>query len=334
MGCVVGDNEIVGVKTLAVQASVRYPIVSAYEFEFLKKESGVTDYLRPCTLYMIVQRPLMVINDLRASGGVIEFSIDDDTDSSPLRCSIDLYAAKILDRDADDDYFLHAEFFKNNGESVPPLNEVAGFKVLGGDSKFRYWVTAERFLYHVIKGTSGFAVSGDIESYMDYEVHYIGKAFDQGIWKRLTGHEKLQRILTMEPSRNARSLGAPFEVSLLMLELVGATEAVFAPYMGFPIFENPKFHVLDSADSMQKFLEPWVDGPTLELTNEAEALLISTMKPSYNTILFKEYPDIERGAQSLGYTECILSVQLMPAKLRTNHFSMPIMGLGSSSPVD
>ncbi len=312
------DHEIVGIKGLAIQATVRYPIVSAYEFEFLKEEAEVRDYLKPCTLYVIVQRPLMVINGVLGDSGVIRFTIDDDTPSAPLECEIDLVAANLLDAEGGE-FLLDLQFFRKRDREDQPLDEVAGFKILDGDRTFKAWFTAERFLFHYFKGTPGFKLTGDVRPYMDYTVHYIGKAFSQAVWQRLTGHEKMQKVLTIEPSKNVRSLGAPFEISLMLIAIVGAGELIHFPYMGWPEFENPIVHKISSDAEIDQFLDSWVEMPSAELTSEAEAKLIHALKPAYNEKLFDSYPYIAKGARSLGYSLCDLQIDMMPAALHTQH---------------
>jgi hypothetical protein len=314
----VSDDEIVGTKALTIQATVRYPIVSAYEFEFLKKEAEVRAYLKPCTLYVIVQRPLMVINRVAGDNGVIRFTIDDDTPSAPLECEIDPVAADMLDATGGE-FFLDLQFFRGRDREDQPFDEVAGFKILDGDRTFKAWVTAERFLFHYFKGTPGFTLTGDVAPYMDYTVHYIGKAFNQGVWQRLTGHEKMQKVLTLEPSKNVRSLGAPFEISLMLIAIVGADELLCFPYMGWPKFKNPILHKISSDSDMDQFHDSWVKMPSAELTSEAEAKLIHSLKPAYNEKLFDSYPYIAKGARSLGYSHCDLQIDMMPAVLHTRH---------------
>lgn len=49
------ESDIVeGAKVANIQVAVSYPIVSAYEFEFLKEEDVVRERLDKCTLYLLV----------------------------------------------------------------------------------------------------------------------------------------------------------------------------------------------------------------------------------------------------------------------------------------
>ena len=319
------DEDLVGVKALKIQATVRHPIVSAYEFEFLKEEAAFLDFLKPCTLYMIIQRPLMVINDLVGDNGIIRFKIDDDTPSAPLICEIDPVVAGFVD-DKAGPFELELQFFRSRDRDDLPFDELAGFKIYDHDKTFKAWVTAERFLFHCIKGSRGFRLAGEMRPYMDYTVHYIGKAFDQAVWERLTGHEKMQKVLTLEHSKNVRSLGPAFEISLMLLAIVGIDELAAFPYMGFPKWDDPIVHKVSTHEEFERFSKSWVKMPSAEMTSEIEAMLIHKLKPAYNKKLFNNYPNISRGARSLGYSECDLLIDMMPAALRTAHFTFnPIL---------
>lgn len=76
-----------GIKIIQIHAKTTYPIVSAYEFEFLKSESAIKSLLKPCTIYFIVQRPLVYIENLRVTDGTIIFRITDDKNTAPLECT-------------------------------------------------------------------------------------------------------------------------------------------------------------------------------------------------------------------------------------------------------
>lgn len=77
-----------GVKNIQISCQVRYPIVSAYEFEFLKKEQTIQRLLKPCTIYFILQRPVLYFSNLRSHNGVLFFEIRDGTESPPLKCEL------------------------------------------------------------------------------------------------------------------------------------------------------------------------------------------------------------------------------------------------------
>ena len=221
-----------GIKNIEIHAVSRFPIVSAYEFEHIKKEEEVQEYIKDCTIYFIVQRPLIVIENFTASEGIISFRMNDSTESNPLECSFSPSDAGI--GYPGEDLFIEAQFYENPIEPVTqPCNGVAGFKVYSENKEFLCWFNPQRILYHHLVGGPRFEISGPIDKYIDYNVHYVGKSFSQEIWDRLTGHHKLQSVLTVEDQYSDVTKKPSYEVSLLLLDIDGFTEANI-----FPNFEN------------------------------------------------------------------------------------------------
>jgi hypothetical protein len=201
--------------------------VSDYEYECLKGEEEVQKRISGCAIYFILQRPLMYFNNVRDVGRTIEFDIVD-TLHKPLRGTLDLDLF-VNGRVCEVEY----QFYKTTPDKASPRNDVAAFKIRDGYGKFVVWETPQKLLYESL--ANGLAVqftSGNIADFLTYHIHYIGKAFSQKAWKRLTGHEKMQKILTMEPAlatANA-NVRAPFEISLLMLDIISVTEGNMLPF--------------------------------------------------------------------------------------------------------
>ncbi|ALJ13596.1 ATP-dependent HslUV protease ATP-binding subunit HslU [Sphingopyxis macrogoltabida] len=74
-----------------VIASTTYPIVSAWEFEFLKVEEIIQERWDKSTLYLVVQRPLTYFDNVTFGEYYINFQIADGV-SPPLSCRINLVA--------------------------------------------------------------------------------------------------------------------------------------------------------------------------------------------------------------------------------------------------
>jgi hypothetical protein len=214
-------------------------------------------------------------------------------------------------------------FYKKDADLTEPFNDVAAFKLLSLNEKFLGWFSPQKFIYEFLSGNISAEVKGNIADYIDYRVHYIGKAFSQDIWKRLTGHQKMQKILTVEDALNTKSLKAPFEIALLMLDVDGFDEANLFPYQGFGLSEecDPILHEVsldEDDDSFERLFEPNLSPSSPELTSEVEAKLVNQFKPEYNDILFENYPYIEKGTRSAGYSESTLVIERFPAILKTN----------------
>jgi hypothetical protein len=316
------ENILEGVKVAQIYASTQYPIVSAYEFEFLKGDEVIRQRLSNCTVYIIVQRPLTYFDNVRLDGGLIEFDITDGT-QNPLRCRVPLIDNNICV--ANEAVDVEVQFFSKDPGREQPFRDVGALKIYKLDGTFVLWWSPQKFLYEVIVKNLSAEITGDPMRFLDFNVHYIGKAFSQKVWDRLAGHEKMQRILTMEGPLGSPVSRAPFEISLIMLDIVGLDDAVEIPYAGMTarLGVPPILHKvdLDEDDAFERFLrQPLVQLRDEALTLEAEAFLIRQFRPAYNEVLYENYPNIMNGMRSKGYTYTDLVIERLPAILRTDHF--------------
>jgi hypothetical protein len=314
------ENVHHGVKTIQIHAQTRYPIVSAFEFEFLKSEAEIQAILKPCTIYFILQRPLLYFRDVRMDNGEITFEITDDSTNAPLRCTFDPRLNGF--GGSGEDLLIDIQFYKKVPDTEPPFNDVAALKILNLDKDFLGWFSPAKFLYEYLSGNLQADIESEIVEYLDYTVHYIGKSFSQDIWDRLTGHYKMQRILTLEEPMSSKSTRAPFEIALMMLDIDGFDEANIFPFFDFALDPGiePIVHEFRSDDdgrSFSEYYDPKLDPRAPELTSEVEGMLVSTFKPKYNEVLFDNYPHLSKGTRSAGYTQSRLLIERMPAILRT-----------------
>lgn len=313
------ENSINGIKNIQIQSKTSYPIITAYEFEFLKTEAEIKDLLKPATIYFIVQRPLLYMKNLYINNGIVSFEITDDSGNEPLLCEFDpIENGFALETE---EFLLNLHFYKNIPDTEAPYNDIGAIKLYTAENKFIVWYTPQKFIYEYFAGSLKANITGDIIKFIDYKVHYIGQAFSQDIWARLTGHEKMQAVLTMENIINSKASKNSFEISLILMEIEGFDELNIAPVPDFMIagIDTPIFHELKSDKSIEEFYMPALSPKAPELTNEVEAMLISTFKPAYNNILFDNYPKIKTGTRSAGYTTCTLLSTMFPAKLVTDH---------------
>ncbi|MDH0090493.1 hypothetical protein N7373_03455 [Achromobacter mucicolens] len=315
-----------GIKTIQIRAKTNYPIVSAYEFEFLKSEAEIQALLKPCTIYFILQRPLLYFQNVRTNGE-LTFEITDYSSTEPLKCTFDPSVNGF--GELGEELLIDVQFYKKDPDAQPPYNDVAALKIRKLDEHFLGWFSPAKFLYDYLSGRIQADVQGQIDAYLDYTVHYIGKSFSQDIWRRLTGHHKMQRILTLEEPMSSKSSRAPFEISLMMLDIDGFEERNL-----FPFFESaldlgiePILHEFNADDdeSFSNYYDPKLAPRAPELTSEVEGLLVSTFKPKYNEVLFDNYPNLSKGTRSAGYTKSSLLIERMPAILRTEHHTQELV---------
>ena len=99
--------------------------------------------------------------------------------------------------------------------------------------------------------------------------------------------------------------------------------------------QRPTLHKVDLEDdeAFARFMtQPLAPLGDEALTREVEAFLIQQFQPEYNAVKFAAYPNIKGGMRSKGYTWTELSIELLPAFLHTDHFSMlPILGVANES---
>ena len=83
-------------------------------------------------------------------------------------------------------------------QEQPPFNHIRSFMLYGVGNEIGSWFSPERFLFSCWNEHIKADIKGDIISFLKYAVHYIGKATEEHVIKRLTGHEHLQDILSKE----------------------------------------------------------------------------------------------------------------------------------------
>lgn len=311
-------EELTGIKLIGIQASTVYPVVSAHEYEFLKGEEAVQERMDGCTLYLIVQRPLTYFTNLRPEPGGLRFDIVDDI-GEPLGCYLPFTENDLCP--PEDVIDMQLLFLKKGIDKEPPFNDLGGFRLYKKDGEFIVWLSPQKFIYEVLAGNLTAELDGDPLRFSDYQVHYIGKAVDQKVWERLTGHHKLQKILTLENHMSEkREARAPWEISIIMLGITGFDEINLGPAPGFMIPQgvSPITYPINTAEELEKFWTPLVPTQS-QLTTEMETGLISAFKPEYNGVLYKNYPYVAGGTREAGFTNSQFFIERMPVILYTKH---------------
>lgn len=301
---------------------MKYPIITAYEFEFLKEELEVKERIKNSTVYIIAQRPLLYMDNFIAEDGVITFEIQDSNGTPPLKCTL-LPSEIGL---GDNDFLIHCMFYKDTPDTQFPYNFMAGFKILDKNEKFLVWYSPQKFIYEACINGLDAKIEGDLNNYLDYKVHYIGKAFDQRVWDRLTGHEKFQKVLTLEKATDNKAYLNSLEVSLMLVE-------IHMFHSG--IFDTKKAVKERGSVSPKKFSRNTQTGEKFfssdnaigkQHTNELEAYLVNKFEPEYNETKFKTYPKIKTGMRTLGYSHTLFHFSGFPAILETNkHKAGPVL---------
>ena len=313
-------SELIGVKNIEIYIEAVYPIMSCYEFEFLKKERVVQEYMKDATIYMILQRPLVTFNNVTKCDDEIHATLTDNQVSIPIK--IYPFVKKISG--GEKTLQISTMFYTKAAQRTPPFNDVPAFKIEKENGELLHLITPQKAIFEYLKGAQLYDIDGDPFSLQDYKVHYIGQSFDQDIWNRLTGHEKVQSVLTIEDSMSLLSNKNSYEVCLMLLKVTGfKEEMLIANRDSLNLKSDSITHSIINSGDGRKFSEPWIPIDDKCLTNEVEAYLVDYFKPQYNTILFKEYPRIKSGTRSKGYDSSEITLSA-PASLYSDSESIVV----------
>jgi hypothetical protein len=274
-----------------------YPAMSVYEFEFLKEEKEVLEYWKSSSIYLICQRPVLYLDDITLNDGVISMKVKQRGSDKEMIVELAIDEGHRYSR-AGKNMFVDINFYDKVPTIKPPYKNAAGIKLLDEKGQFIVWLTPERLFYEHIKNGLELNIQGDLHDFITYNVHYIGQAQNQGIWERLTRHEKLSKVLAVEhPFIDGEF--SPYELSLIFLRLDGVTGTNMLSI-------NPKeYSQVDkmTENEISEFVPKTIDEIRANIINDFEAYFINFLEPKYNKTLFKNYPEIKNGLKSVGYTD-------------------------------
>jgi hypothetical protein len=307
-------------KMIQTNFLMSYPAISVYKFEYLKEEQDVLEYWRNSSIYLICQRPVLYFDDICLDDGIITMKIKQKDNDNELIIELAIGEGHRYYRNQDT-FILNIHFYQDEKQTEQPFKNAAGIKLFDEQNNFIVWLSPEKLLYEYIKNGLEINVMGDINEFITYNVHYIGQAQNQNIWERLTGHEKLSKVLTLEHPF-IKGEFSPYELTLIFLKLDNVTE------IGLVRTDEEFFESLNSdkelSDKVDSIFQPQTfDDVRSFVINDFEAYLINLLEPKYNQILFKNYPSIKNGLKSLGYFE-INHIPIIFANLKTEEATVSV----------
>ncbi len=281
-------------KSLLNKLKLAYSPLNNRDFTVLKGDQDIQGNLRRSSLYIICQRPELFFKNIRpvTEKQSVHLEIHQEGNPSHLKIEFPIFQDNLAQ---DPTKFINTYFGSHRDiESLDNgIDHAYGFKLYESDEenkldKFIAWFSPEKLLHNIWLGIIIADIIGDIREFTRYNVHYIGKATDQEIWKRLTGHATLQDILSIENPINWGSLPT-HEISLLFF--------YFQDNMQIESFSNDA-----DIDEMVKAImgESVPEQKTIFL--DAEKALIKAMNPKYNKELFKNYPVSRDGLYNEKFT--------------------------------
>ena len=271
------------IRTLFNILKLAYTPISSYEFSIVKDDDLIKSYINTGKLYIIAQRPVLTFENLNLDRSneldpYFTFEIHQRGGTNHLKGRVQLYQPK-FGNDTHRGLQIGVTYAYpkpvDTSDSFP-FNSVANF-VLRSETDTYIWLSPEKLLYHHLRDTIDAEITGNIETFLRYNVHYIGKATKQDLVKRLTGHSHLQDILSLETPFHYGSLPTD-EIALLFFD--------FEDNLLMKTFgeDDPLDEAVDMV--MGKYE---VEEETIYL--DAEKALINALKPKHNRQLYTNYPN-------------------------------------------
>jgi len=271
----------INLSSLDIQLCLAYPPTSNRDFSYLKKEPVVKEIIKNSSLYLIAQRRVLTFENLTIDDDqTIHFEIKQKGSDKSIKGSFPS-RQKLIVEDTDCEILLElGSDDKNNKFESQPYNNINGIRFWDNDQNFLLWLTPERLLYFHSRNEIEANLS-DYQEFLTYFIHYVGKSTDQDIWSRLTGHEKLQDILSKENPWTFGSIPTD-EIAILFIKI-----------RNYEATEIKDLTQIDTELSDEEFAEQLKVKkiPNLrEIFLDAEKIFTNLLNPEYNEVKFKNYP--------------------------------------------
>lgn len=243
----------------------------------------IHDALSHSRLYVIAQRPMLAFDGLDWSekDGVLSFEITQLTNDRRCQVRVNMYQPNF---ELDQEKEWQVVVGQNQTKSIEDVKKNIHGLRFEQEGKFIMHWTPDHFLYNYVKGDIECLEIGEFRFLLHYNVHYVGKAIRQDVWKRLKNHSTLQEILSLENPMVINTLPA-HEVVLLFFE--------FEDNLSFTTIESS-----DSGEDIHRILEGQHLPTETQLYSDAEMALINGLQPTYNRRYYKNYPKGQEGLHS------------------------------------
>jgi hypothetical protein len=271
-----------------------YSPISNNVFSIIKDDERFRQLTQKSTLYVIAQRGELTLNNFHFGNGdsgqlFCLFEIKQKGNPSVLNCVLPLYQPAIAS-DITREIKFHFEYALPKPDPIPqtfPQQNIVNLLLYYHDDTFISWISAENFIQNYLRGAIDADIEGPVEDFLQYKVHYVGKATEQNVWQRLTGHVSLQQILSQEYPLHFGTLPT-HEIALLFFKF---RETFKMDTMG----PGDKI-TTDFVDTLMARNQP--NERTISL--DAEKALINAMQPKYNREFYRNYPKSTNGLYPYG----------------------------------
>ncbi|MBK8244835.1 MAG: hypothetical protein IPK88_15530 [Saprospiraceae bacterium] len=279
-------------KTILNQLKLAYCPICNYDFAVLKKDPIIQSIIESSSLYIIAQRPEIRFDNINFNYDKLEMEFEIRQFDNPisLQCKLPLFQNNIAtNKNKEVLIYLGSNSEITDSKTLPKSN-IHCIKLYEDkyiDDNFLIWFSPDKFLYNFWTRQINAVIEGDINKFTEYRVHYVGQSTKQSVWKRLTGHEKLQDILSLEYPFTFGSLPT-HEVIILL----------------FTFEDNIQIKSFGEDSSGQEMMDFFM-GKTMPhketIYLDAEKALINAMNPKYNDKLFQNYPKSSDGLYNYNY---------------------------------
>jgi len=251
-----------------------YSPLSNYDFVMVRDDAIIRDFINSGKIYLITQRPVLTfenfyMNDRDPNNIILNFEIHQKGNNKKLVCKFPLFQ-DVIDIPPGSQCHIGINYIFPKPKVISnemPFNGMANFVIKTANDDY-CWLSPEKLIYHYLRETLDADIQGNIEDFLIYKVHYIGKATEQDVIKRLTGHSHLQDILSLEQPFHYGSLPTD-EIAILFFAF---EDNIFMDTFGAD--DN-----LTSAVKMMMGELP-IDQDIIYL--DAEKALITALKPIHN----------------------------------------------------
>lgn len=267
-----------------------YTPLSNYDFVMVKDDPIIKEFINSGRLYIIAQRPVLTFEKFYIDvddpiNPILKFEVHQKGTPAILLCEFPLFQEEFnvplgSRCDIAINYIYPKSEIECEQEQAMPFNSMANFVINTGTEY--YWISPKKLIYHYLREALDIKIEGDITVFLNYKVHYIGKATEQDIIKRLTGHSHLQDILSLEK---------PFHYGTL------PSEEIALLFLSFK--DNVFMNTLSIEDTDLSTTVKILMGETPIEDNiiylDAEKALINALKPKHNKLLYNSYPKSKDG---------------------------------------
>jgi hypothetical protein len=262
--------------------SLSYSPISNYEFSHLKEEKVFQQHIGQSKLYMVCQRPQIKFNLISLKHNLLSFEIFQGNSNKRISGKINLFQKSIIGS-YDGEVYIRYGTYQNRREVIEnlPCHNIDGFKIEKEDGSLLCWLSPEKLFYEYSKRNIKLDRLKGWQKYCIYNVLYIGQATKQEIWKRLTGHETLQQILSLESPLTEQSIPT-HEIAILLFEVHSSS--------GMKVYDlHSDSNNIEDLDFKNNNIN------TDSIILDAEKLFIKILSPKYNSIKFDKYPRSKDG---------------------------------------